>query len=59
MPGLSPKVGTGLSSPYGDEATVGVSFRLGNRGVVRADYVYRDYGDFYANTIVAQPSGHG
>ena len=52
VPGLSPKVGQGLRSPYGDEATIGASFRLGNRGVVRADYVYRNYGDFFTNTIV-------
>jgi outer membrane receptor protein involved in Fe transport len=52
VPGLTPKVGAGLKSPYGDEATVGGSFRLGNRGVIRADYVYRNYGDFYAGTIV-------
>jgi hypothetical protein len=48
IPGLSPKVGENLASPYGDEATIGVSYRLGTRGVIRADYVYRDYGDFYA-----------
>jgi len=52
VPGLSPQVGDNLASPYGDEATLGVSFRLGTRGVLRADWVYRDYGDFYANTIV-------
>jgi len=48
IPGLSPKIEGVLASPYGDEATIGVSYRLGNRGVIRADYVYRDYGDFYA-----------
>jgi outer membrane receptor protein involved in Fe transport len=52
VPGLTPKVGEGLRSPYGDELTLGASFRLGTRGVVRADWVYRDYGDFYANTTV-------
>ena len=48
VPGLSPKIGETLSSPYGDEYTIGASYRLGNRGVVRADYVHREYGDFYA-----------
>jgi hypothetical protein len=48
IPGLSPKVPGGLRSPYGDEATIGFSYRLGTRGVIRADYVYRDYGSFYA-----------
>jgi len=52
VPGLSPQVGTGLRSPYGDEVTLGASFRLGTRGVFRADWVYRDYGDFYANEII-------
>ena len=56
VPGLSPKVGQGLNSPYGDEATLGVSYRLGNRGVVRADYVHREFHDFYANTIVPNRS---
>jgi hypothetical protein len=52
IPGLSPKVDSSLASPYGDEYTVGASWRLGNRGVLRADYVYREYGDFYMSTIV-------
>jgi hypothetical protein len=52
VPGLTPQVGQGLNSPYGDEATIGVSYRLGNRGVVRADYVHREYHDFYASSIV-------
>ncbi len=52
VPGLSPQVGEGLASPYGDELTLGASFRLGTRGVLRADWVYRDYGDFYTNTII-------
>jgi outer membrane receptor protein involved in Fe transport len=52
VPGLSPKVGPGLTSPYSDEVTLGASMRLGSRGVVRADWVYREFQDFYANTIV-------
>jgi len=52
IPGLSPKVGGQLASPYGDEATIGFSYRLGTRGVIRADYVYRDFGDFYATSYV-------
>jgi hypothetical protein len=56
IPGLSPKVARGLASPYGDEATLGASFRLGTRGVVRADWVYRDYGDFYTETVVPNRS---
>jgi outer membrane receptor protein involved in Fe transport len=51
-PGLTPRVGDGLRAPYGDEYTVGASFRLGNRGVVRADYVHREYGSFYVSQTV-------
>jgi hypothetical protein len=51
IPGLTPTVGDNLRAPYGDEYTVGASFRLGNRGVVRADYVHRTYGSFYASEI--------
>jgi len=47
-PGLTPKVGDNLRAPYGDEFTLGASFRLGTRGVLRADYVHRKYGSFYA-----------
>ena len=52
IPGLSPKIEDSLSSPYGDELSVGVTKRLGNRGVLRADYVHREYGDFYASEII-------
>ena len=38
----------GLSSPYADELSIGFSKRLGTRGMVRADYVHRDFGAFYA-----------
>ena len=51
IPGLTPRVGDNLRAPYGDEYTVGASFRLGSRGVVRADYVHRTYGSFYASEI--------
>ena len=47
VPGLTPKVGGHLSSPYGDEVTVGASFRLSNRGVLRLDYVNRRFTDSY------------
>jgi hypothetical protein len=52
MPGLTPKVADSLSSPYGDELSIGITKRLGNRGVFRADVVHREYGDFYASEIV-------
>ncbi len=47
-PGLTPRVGDDMTAPYGDEFTVGASFRLGTRGVLRADYVHRKYANFYA-----------
>ena len=37
----------GLKSPYTDEFTLGFTTRLGNKGTFRADYVRREYGDFY------------
>jgi outer membrane receptor protein involved in Fe transport len=51
IPGVVPRVDDGLRTPYGDEFTLGASFRLGTRGVVRADYVHREYGSFYASEI--------
>jgi hypothetical protein len=47
VPGLTPKVGGHLSSPYADEITFGASFRLGTRGVLRLDYVNRRFGNSY------------
>jgi hypothetical protein len=47
-PGLTPRVGDDLRAPYGDEFTLGASFRLGTRGVLRADYVHRKFGNFYS-----------
>jgi len=38
----------GLDSPYADEFTVGFSKRLGTKGLFRADFVHREYHDFYA-----------
>jgi len=51
-PGLTPRVGDNLRAPYGDEFTLGVSFRLGTRGVVRADFVRREFGSFYASETI-------
>jgi len=51
IPGLTPRVGDDLRTPYSDEYTVGATFRLGDRGVLRADYVRREFGSFYASEI--------
>ena len=52
IPGISPKIADSLRSPYGDEYAIGITKRLGTKGVLRADYVYREYGDFYASEII-------
>jgi hypothetical protein len=46
--GLSEIVGPDLESPYAEEIQVGFSKRLGSRGLVRLDYVNRQYKDLYA-----------
>ncbi|MCU0234641.1 MAG: carboxypeptidase regulatory-like domain-containing protein [Thermoanaerobaculales bacterium] len=45
-PGYTPVLLETLDSPYTDEFTLGFVTRLGNRGLVRADVVYREYGSF-------------
>jgi len=37
-----------LKTPYADELTIGLTRRLGDRGLLRADYVHREHGDFFA-----------
>ena len=57
------KIPNGLNSPYVLAYAAGVSRQLGGRAVVRADYSYRDYRDFYSARIdtstgtVADPLG--
>ena len=36
-----------LASAYSDEISLGFTHRFGSRGMIRADYVHRDYGDTY------------
>jgi hypothetical protein len=52
LPGLTPLVDEKLASPYADEFSLGLATRLGREGVLRADYVHREYGDFYAADTV-------
>lgn len=52
VPGLTPQIGEDLNSPYVDEISVGFAVRLGNRGVMRAEYVHRKYAEFYAGETV-------
>ncbi|HNX49111.1 MAG TPA: TonB-dependent receptor [Thermoanaerobaculaceae bacterium] len=46
--GISRVVGDNLRSPYSEEITIGASKRLGSKGLVRMDYIHRDYKDLYA-----------
>ncbi|MDD5563770.1 MAG: TonB-dependent receptor [Thermoanaerobaculaceae bacterium] len=49
--GLSRIVAPGLKSPYAEEVSLGVTKRLGDRGLVRLDFVKRQYKDMYAMKI--------
>ena len=51
VPGVNRRVGADLAAPSANEVAGGVSKRLGDRGVVRADAVYRKYMDFYAERV--------
>ncbi len=48
IPGGSVQISETLKSPDVDEFVLGVTKRIGTRGLVRADYIHREYGDFYA-----------
>ena len=47
MPGVNFQISDRLASPNVQEFTLGLSRRLGARGLVRVDGVFRSYGDFY------------
>jgi len=51
IPGLNTHVGDTLKSPHSQEITLGLSRRLGTRGAVRIDGVYRKFHDFYTTRI--------
>lgn len=46
----------GIRSPAANELTFGVTKRLGNKGLVRADVVWRDWEDFYSDRTEVPPS---
>jgi hypothetical protein len=50
LPGLATQIRDSLKSPHADEIVVGVSRRL-SRGALRADFVSRKWGNFYAGRI--------
>ena len=47
MAGVNYRIGDSLDSPNAIEYAAGVSRVLGQRGSVRADWVFRDFNDFY------------
>ncbi|MEO8258536.1 MAG: TonB-dependent receptor [Acidobacteriota bacterium] len=51
VPGVSIKIPDGLSSPNVMAYAAGVSRQITSRAVVRADYSFRDYRDFYSQRI--------
>jgi outer membrane receptor protein involved in Fe transport len=59
IPGATSGISDRLKSPSADEYSIGVSQRLGARGMVRADIVHRDFQDFYANFTNLQTIGQG
>ncbi len=51
LPGVNRRVSPDLASPSVDEVAGGLSKRLGSRGLVRVDGVYRKFRDFYATRV--------
>jgi len=51
VPGYQTFIGNDLKSPSTTEWAVGLSRRLGTRGVVRLDYVNKVWSDFYAKRL--------
>ncbi len=51
IPGVNPNIVTSLKTPHTDEFAIGAQARLGTRGLVRVDGVYRKGGDFYAQQV--------
>ncbi len=49
VPGATSFVPDTLKSPAADELTLGVTKRLGSKGIFRADVIYREWEDFYSN----------
>jgi outer membrane receptor protein involved in Fe transport len=47
IPGLNTQITESLISPSLDEYTVGGGFQLGTSGFFRADYIHRDWNDFF------------
>ena len=51
IPGLTPQIQGSLDSPNNLEYAVGVNRQFGSKAAIRADYVFRDFRDFYATVV--------
>ena len=51
IPGVTPQIRGNLASPNVIEYATGVNRQVGGRATLRADYVYRNYRDFYSQRI--------
>jgi hypothetical protein len=51
IPGVNTRIADGLKSPNTQEVSIGVGMRLGARGSLRADAIYRKFRDFYATRV--------
>jgi hypothetical protein len=47
FPGFTSRIGEDLVAPSMDEYSVGYGAKIGSRGYVRADFIHRDWNDFY------------
>ena len=47
IPGVNNQIRESLISPSVDEMTVGAGFQIGANGFFRADYIHRDWNDFF------------
>lgn len=54
IPGGTSAIPDTLISPAVDELAVGLTKRLGSRGIIRGDVVYREFDDFYSNLLNLQ-----
>ena len=51
IPGVGTQVRDALVTPNSDEIAIGVTKRLGSKGLVRADLVLREFNDFYTTQV--------
>jgi hypothetical protein len=51
IPGVKVQIRESLKSPHAKEFATGLSRQLGSHGAVRADFVYRNFDDFYVERV--------